>query len=119
MADVAAGSEAGVSVLVVDDHDVVHWGFRVLLDRQPWVERCDAAADAETALELIGRHHHDVALVDLFLGQSSGAELCGEIHAIPPIPTSCSSPAPAASRRRSPRPPVPPASSPRISPPRT
>ena len=82
MADVAAGSEAGVSVLVVDDHDVVHWGFRVLLDRQPWVERCDAAADAETALELIGRHHHDVALVDLFLGQSSGAELCEEIHAI-------------------------------------
>ena len=61
-----------MSVLVVDDHDVVHWGFRVLLDRQPWVERCDAAADAATALELIGGHHHDVALVDLFLGQSSG-----------------------------------------------
>ena len=26
-------------VLVVDDHDVVHWGFRVLLGEQPWVER--------------------------------------------------------------------------------
>jgi DNA-binding NarL/FixJ family response regulator len=73
-----------VAVIVVDDHDVVHWGFRVLLDRQSWVCRCDAASDAASALELIGLHSHDVALVDLFLGQSSGAELCGEIHAVSP-----------------------------------
>jgi DNA-binding NarL/FixJ family response regulator len=25
-------------VLVVDDHDVVHWGFRLMLTQQPWVE---------------------------------------------------------------------------------
>ena len=24
-------------VLVVDDHDVVHWGFRLMLTQQPWV----------------------------------------------------------------------------------
>ena len=30
-------------VLVVDDHDVVHWGFRMLLGEQPWVKRCLAA----------------------------------------------------------------------------
>jgi DNA-binding NarL/FixJ family response regulator len=74
----------GVAVIVVDDHDVVHWGFRVLLDRQSWVSRCDAASNAASALELIAGHRHDVALVDLFLGQSSGAELCGEIHAVSP-----------------------------------
>ena len=31
---------AGLRVLVVDDHDVVHWGLRTLLTEQPWVERC-------------------------------------------------------------------------------
>ena len=30
-------------VLVVDDHDVVHWGFRLMLTQQSWVERCVSA----------------------------------------------------------------------------
>jgi two-component system response regulator DesR len=34
-------------VLVVDDHDVVHWGMRVMLGSQPWVERCLAARNGE------------------------------------------------------------------------
>ena len=40
-------------VLVVDDHDVVHWGFRVLLGEQPWVERCLAARTGDEALRLL------------------------------------------------------------------
>ncbi len=63
-------------VLVVDDHDVVHWGFRLMLGRQPWVERCDGAATPEQAMEALSRHDPHVALVDLFLGEASGAELC-------------------------------------------
>jgi DNA-binding NarL/FixJ family response regulator len=73
-----------VEVLVVDDHDVVHWGFRVLLDRQSWVGRCDAAVDAEGALASVRRAPPDVALIDLFLGGGSGAELCREIREISP-----------------------------------
>ncbi len=67
-------------VLVVDDHDVVHWGFRLMLGRQPWVERCDGAATAEQALAATRRHRHHVALVDLFLGDDSGAELCERLR---------------------------------------
>lgn len=63
-------------VLVVDDHDVVHWGFRLLLTEQPWVERCLTAHDAGEALELTRRYEPHVALIDLFLGEQSGAELC-------------------------------------------
>ena len=55
-------------VLVVDDHDVVQWGFRVLLERQPWVERCLAATNGAEALSLAERTRPHVALVDLFLG---------------------------------------------------
>ena len=54
-------------VLVVDDHDVVHWGFRVLLGEQPWVERCLAARTGDEALRLLPTLRPDVALVDLFL----------------------------------------------------
>src|SRR5439155_18762268 len=58
-----------IRVLVVDDHDVVQWGFRLLLERQPWVERCMAARDGDEALELIRAAKPHVALVDLFLGR--------------------------------------------------
>jgi DNA-binding NarL/FixJ family response regulator len=63
------------SVLVVDDHDVVQWGFRLLLARQEWVERGLVAGDPDEAVALAGRYQPDVALVDLFLGDRSGAEL--------------------------------------------
>ncbi len=71
-------------VLVVDDHDVVHWGFRVLLVEQPWVERCLAARTGAEALELVRAFEPDVALVDLFLAGESGAELCDSIRKASP-----------------------------------
>jgi two-component system response regulator DesR len=71
-------------VLVVDDHDVVHWGFRVLLGQQPWVERCLAARTGAEALELARRWQPHVALVDLFLAGESGADVCAAIRARSP-----------------------------------
>ena len=71
-------------VLVADDHDVVHWGFRLLLERQSWVRQCAAATTADEALELAERMQPDVALVDLFLGEASGAELTAELLARSP-----------------------------------
>jgi DNA-binding NarL/FixJ family response regulator len=71
-------------VLVVDDHDVVHWGFRVLLVDQPWVERCLAARTGAEALELVRIFEPHVALVDLFLAGESGAELCDSIRKASP-----------------------------------
>jgi two-component system response regulator DesR len=73
-----------LKVLVVDDHDVVHWGFRLLLSEQQWVEQCLAARTAEEALALARRMSPDVALVDLFLGGESGAELCRALRATSP-----------------------------------
>lgn len=76
--------DLSLRVLVVDDHDVVHWGFRLLLERQPWVERCVGASTAEDALAAAERLRPDVALVDLFLGSRSGAELTQELKARSP-----------------------------------
>jgi DNA-binding NarL/FixJ family response regulator len=72
-------------VLIVDDHEVVHWGLRALLSSQEWVERCLVASTAEAALEMTERYEPHVALIDLFLGDASGAELCREVRKRSPI----------------------------------
>jgi DNA-binding NarL/FixJ family response regulator len=77
-------AEPRLRVLVVDDHDVVHWGFRLLLERQSWVERCVTAGSAADAIELARRLRPDVALIDLLLQDESGAELCEELHSALP-----------------------------------
>ena len=71
-------------VLVVDDHDVVQWGFRVLLGEQPWVERCLAARTGAEAIELVERFRPHVALVDLFLSGESGADVSMSIRRASP-----------------------------------
>jgi DNA-binding NarL/FixJ family response regulator len=78
-------AEAGkLRVLVVDDHDVVQWGFRLLLERQSWVERCLAASSGAEAVDVCRRLRPEVALVDMLLGDESGAEVCEEIRAVSP-----------------------------------
>ena len=72
-------------VLVVDDHDVVHWGFRLMLGEQPWVERFLSARSGEEAEEMARRYEPHVALVDLFLGDESGAEVCERLRAASPV----------------------------------
>jgi DNA-binding NarL/FixJ family response regulator len=76
--------EPRLRVLVVDDHDVVHWGFRLLLERQAWVDRCVAATTAKEALSEAERLRPHVALIDLLLRDESGAELCSELHTAHP-----------------------------------
>jgi len=77
-------AERQLRVLIVDDHAVVQWGFKVLLGRQRWVERCVVAADPEEGLATAERLKPHVALVDLFLGERSGAELCEAIRSASP-----------------------------------
>jgi DNA-binding NarL/FixJ family response regulator len=79
------GSEGRrLRILVVDDHDVVQWGFRLLLERQSWVERCLAASGGTEAVEICRRLRPEVALVDMLLGTESGAEVCEEIREVSP-----------------------------------
>ena len=77
-------AERGLRVLVVDDHDVVQWRFRLLLERQSWVERCLAASSGAEAVQVCRKVKPEVALVDMLLGTESGAEVCEEIHQVSP-----------------------------------
>lgn len=65
-----------IGVLVVHSHDIVRLGFRLLLARVPWVERCLGASNPEQAMELWQRYEPHVALIDLFLDATAGSDLC-------------------------------------------
>lgn len=86
MPDPDAAKERRLRVLVVDDHDVVQWGFRMLLGQCAWVERTLAARTCADALALATRYEPHVALVDLFIGDESGAEASEQLRtlAVPP-----------------------------------
>jgi two-component system response regulator DesR len=78
--------EKRLRVLVVDDHDVVHWGFRLMLGQMSWVERCLSARTGAEAVAVCRRYEPHVALVDLFLGGESGPEICERLRAEAPAP---------------------------------
>jgi DNA-binding NarL/FixJ family response regulator len=68
------------AVLLVDSSDIIHIGLRVLLRRQPWVTNVLSARRGDEAVLLAARHEPRVALVDLFVGDEYGIEICEAIH---------------------------------------
>lgn len=68
------------SVLLVDNQDLIHIGLRVVLQRQDWVTRIIGARRGEDAVFLAARHEPRIALVDLFVGEEFGAEICAAIR---------------------------------------
>lgn len=67
-------------VLVVHGHDVVRSGFRLLLAQLPWVKRCLGARNVEEAFTLWNRYEPHVALIDLFVGETPGTDLCSQLR---------------------------------------
>lgn len=63
---------AAIRLVVVDDHAVVRAGLRALLDGQDDLQVVGEAADAERAIDVVGRTRPDVVLMDLNLGTGSG-----------------------------------------------
>jgi two-component system response regulator DesR len=73
-------SGIGIRVLVVDDHELISWGLRTVLARQPWIEGCLQATDGARAMTLARRYGPQVALVELFLDDTPTTELCRHLH---------------------------------------
>jgi DNA-binding NarL/FixJ family response regulator len=71
-------------VLVVDDQELVHWGFKTLLGRRTWVESYSAAASTRTAVELAAEELPDVALVAGAVGSDPAIEVIGRLLAVSP-----------------------------------
>lgn len=77
----ASRSPERLRVLVVDNHEIVQWGFRLVLSRHQWVERCVGARSGSLALELARRYRPHVALVEVLVDSEPGIDICGRLRA--------------------------------------
>lgn len=71
-------------VVLVEDHPVMLEGLRWLVAREPDLEVCGEAEDADNALALIHATQPDVAVVDLLLKASSGFSVLQEAAKVSP-----------------------------------
>ena len=68
------------SILIIDDHPIIHDGLRTLLTNEPDMEVLDIAASSSEAMEKLEHMTPDLAIVDLSLGDSDGTYLIQRIH---------------------------------------
>jgi DNA-binding NarL/FixJ family response regulator len=64
-----------IDVVLVDDHELVRTGFRMILQQQPDIRVCGEAGTAEEGLRQIRSLSPDIALVDVHMPGMSGIEL--------------------------------------------
>ena len=69
-----------IRILIVDDHEVVRLGLRILFEDEAELEVVAEAGDAQQALLEAERHHPQVAVLDINLPGRSGLEVCREIR---------------------------------------
>lgn len=65
-----------IRLLIVDDHEMVREGLKAMLVSEPDFSIVGDAANAEQALELIGRLRPDIVLLDVRLPGASGIDVC-------------------------------------------
>lgn len=75
----SSGSEAQIRVLVVDDHAIMRDGIRALINEQDDMHVIGEAEDGRAAVELAGRMHPDVVLMDIAMPLLNGLEATRQI----------------------------------------
>lgn len=69
-----------IRIVLVDDHELVRAGFRLILSGQSDIEVAGEAGSAEDGLRLIRAQKPDVALVDVHMPGMSGIELTERVR---------------------------------------
>lgn len=73
-----------IRILVVHQEQLVQLGFRALLGRLPWVERCLWAVTAEEVGDVCRRCEPHVAVVEIDRDLAAGLATCRDIRALSP-----------------------------------
>ncbi len=71
-------------ILIVDDHVIVRQGIAQLLNREPDLDACLEAGDADSAIAVVKDNEIDIAVVDISLPGTSGIELIRMLLEIKP-----------------------------------
>jgi two-component system, NarL family, response regulator DevR len=77
-------TNAVLRLLIVDDHEVVRAGLRILLKRWPGIEVVGEATTAAEGIMESRRLAPDVVLLDMRLPDGSGVDACREIRSSSP-----------------------------------
>jgi len=81
MTDPERAVERPLSLLIVDDHEVVRQGLVALLDRRPEFQVVAEAGTVAEAVAAARRFRPDLVVMDVRLPDGSGIEACREIRA--------------------------------------
>src|SRR5262249_8350234 len=73
-----------IRLVLIDDHEVVRTGLRMLIESQPGWQVVGEAATASEAQATVAREQPDVVVLDLDLGGRSGLEFLAEVLATAP-----------------------------------
>ena len=71
-------------IVLVDDHEVVRLGLKVLLEQSDHFEVVGEANNAKEAVEIAGEFRPDIVLMDIRLPGASGIEACEDITQLYP-----------------------------------
>ena len=77
-------SQKQLRILIVDDHLVVRMGLSALISLEPGLSVVGEAEDGESALELVGKLHPDVIVMDIMMPRMNGVEATARIAAAHP-----------------------------------
>ena len=70
-----------LTLLIVDDHEVVRQGLSAMLDRRPGLQVVAEAGTVAEAVDAARRYRPDLVIMDVRLPDGSGIEACRDIRA--------------------------------------
>lgn len=76
--------QVSIRVFLLDDHEIVREGLRMLLEAAGDIEVVGEASNAAEALRRVGAVDPDVAVLDVRLPDGSGVEVCRDIRSARP-----------------------------------
>jgi DNA-binding NarL/FixJ family response regulator len=68
-----------IRILLADDHTIIRSGLRLLLGQQPDFAVVAEASDGREAVELVSKHHPEIAILDIGMPQLNGIEATQQI----------------------------------------
>jgi DNA-binding NarL/FixJ family response regulator len=78
--DPKSEKQAGIKVLIVDDHPVVRLGLRTMLESEEDISVVAMAATGREAIEMAQSSQPEVVLIDLRMPGMSGVEAIAQLH---------------------------------------
>jgi two-component system, NarL family, response regulator NreC len=70
-----------IKIIIADDHQIVRFGLRTLLESEPDFQVVGEAVDGLEAIQMVEQRSPDVVIMDLMMPRMNGLEAARQIHA--------------------------------------